>query len=87
MLIEHYRIPNTVLNKEYSLCHLIPTTHGNACCPSIHTSKPTDSGNLLSKALARSIAGARAFYITLAFRRILYFYWTPVQLSPTKPPH
>lgn len=75
MLTEHDHIPGAELNKEYSLCHLILTTHHSACYPSLHTSKPTDSGNLLFKALALPITSP-----VLSLTLILHSHWTLVQL-------
>lgn len=83
---EHCHVLGTVLSEEYSLCHLILKTDCNACYPCLHTSKPTDTGNLHSKALALSIAGYRASYITFTFS-------SPLPCDPkttnsySKPPH
>lgn len=91
MLTEHSHVPGTVLSEEYSLYHLILTTHCNTCYSGIHTSKHADSSNLVSKILALFIAGPPHHMPPTAPRRsltlILHSHGTSIQLlSPTLNP-
>lgn len=93
MLTEHSHVPGTVLSEEYSLYHLILTTHCNTCYSGIHTSKHADSSNLVSKILALFIAGPpppHASYSTSAFSdsdSSLPRDLNTTPISDSKPPH